>query len=86
MSIALHTGKIAAGLAIEFLNQKISADQLERDYAKAWKENFGNRLQTGRRLQQFFGSTRRSEIFIRTFKTFPFLARPLIKMTHGKSY
>lgn len=86
MSIALHTGKIAAGLTTEFLQEKISADQLEKKYAKAWQENFGNRLQTGRRLQQFFGSTRRSEIFVRTFKTFPFLARPLIKMTHGKSF
>jgi flavin-dependent dehydrogenase len=86
MSIALHTGKIAAAVIDDFLNKNSSRKEMESMYEKEWKRLFSKRLQTGRILQQFFGSDRSSNWFVQTFKTFPFLSKPVIKMTHGKSF
>jgi len=86
MSIALHTSKIAAGLIHDFLRKKISRSQLVDLYKSQWNYQFAKRLQTGRALQRFFGSERLSNLFVGTFNSFPFLARPVIKMTHGKPF
>ena len=86
MSIALHSAKIAATIIKNFLAQKISRPEMEERYTKAWTHLFANRLKTGRILQNFFGSDRLSNVFVSSFNTFPFLARPLIKMTHGKPF
>ena len=86
MSIALHTGKIAAELGDLFLQGKITRDELEVRFEKEWDKNFGARLRNGRILQRFFGSTSLSNGFVRFFKTFPFLASTVIRQTHGKSF
>ena len=86
MSIALHTSKIAAALIHDFLERKISISQLEYFYKKQWAHQFANRLQNGRMLQHFFGSEWLSNLFVGTFKMFPFLAKPVIKLTHGKPF
>ena len=86
MSIALHTAKIAVEFSENFLQQKITRNEMEILYQTNWNQQFLKRLQTGRTLQIFFGSSRLSNLFVQTFKVFPFLAKPLIKMTHGKSF
>ena len=86
MSIALHSAKIAAILIKNFLEQKISRPEMEERYTEEWTRLFANRLKTGRILQNFFGSDRLSNVFVSAFNSFPFLARPLIKMTHGKPF
>ena len=86
MSIALHTAKIAAALIDQYLHRQISRDQLETTYKQQWHTNFSRRLRTGRALQPFFGNKRLSNLFVGTMKTFPFLAPPLVKMTHGKPF
>jgi flavin-dependent dehydrogenase len=86
MSIALHTAKIASQYADDFLNGKLSRPEMETLYQKKWGLEFSKRLQTGRTLQKFFGSSRLSNLFVQTFKTFPLLAKPVVKMTHGKPF
>lgn len=86
MSIALHTGKIAAQLISQFLHNKISRLQLEGQYERQWKLQFARRLQTGRVLQMFFGSQWLSNSFVGLFKMFPFLAAPVVRTTHGKPF
>ena len=86
MSIALHSGKIASQLADEFLLHKISKKEMEEQYKKQWRQNFFYRLQSGRVLQKFFGSTWLSNSFVQLFKTFPFLTNPVVRMTHGKPF
>lgn len=86
MSIALHTAKMAAALIDDFLQGNISRPQLEAGYARQWKEAFAGRLRTGRLIQSFFGSNGLSNLFVGTFKAFPFLAGPVIRMTHGKPF
>lgn len=86
MSIALHTSKIASQLIDEFLQKKLTREEMENLYVKKWKQHFAHRLKSGRWLQPFFGSKILSNFFVQTFKTFPFLSSPLIKMTHGKPF
>jgi len=86
MSIALHTGKIASQLADKYLLHKISKKEMEEQYKKQWRQNFFYRLQSGRALQKFFGSTWLSNSFVQLFKTFPFLTNPVVRMTHGQPF
>ncbi|MGZ8544479.1 MAG: NAD(P)/FAD-dependent oxidoreductase, partial [Flavisolibacter sp.] len=86
MSIALHTGKIAAEQVNGFLSGKTNRLQMETAYRAEWKKHFASRLRTGRILQRFFGKPGLSNIFVQTFRHLPFLASPLVKMTHGKSF
>jgi flavin-dependent dehydrogenase len=86
MSIALHTAKISASLGDAFLQGRISQAELKRDYSREWKEQFAFRLQAGRVLQRFFGSSRLSNLFVGTFRKAPFLAKPVIRLTHGKPF
>jgi flavin-dependent dehydrogenase len=86
MSIALHTGKIGAGLAVEYLGGRISREEMESSYSREWNRNFAKRLKTGRALQKFFGSERKSNGFVNLLRAFPFLAKPVIKLTHGKPF
>lgn len=86
MSIAFHTSKIAAIQVGLFLNGTINRQQLENSYEQQWRSHFSKRLQTGRTLQRFFGRKSLSNMFVNSFKTFPFLAKPLIRMTHGSPF
>lgn len=86
MSIALHTAKIAASVGDVFLQDKITRSALETAYARQWQQEFAFRLRAGRVLQKFFGSNRLSNTFVQTFRKFPFLAAPVIRLTHGDSF
>jgi flavin-dependent dehydrogenase len=86
MSIALHTSKIAATLIVDHLHRKLTRSELEKSYEDQWKNHFAARLQTGRIIQSFFGSITLSNLFVSSFKAFPFLAKPLIKQTHGRPF
>ena len=59
---------------------------MENHYVQQWLRQFSSRLKTGRMLQRFFGSRTISNLFVQTFRTFPFLAAPVVKMTHGKPF
>ena len=86
MSMALHGAKLAANILERRLQGRISPAETESLYEKAWKKNFSIRLKTGRLMQGFFGSEILSNFFVSAFRTFPFLASPLIRMTHGKPF
>ena len=86
MSIALHTAKIAASLADEFLQDKRSHRSLEQAYQQQWQQQFALRLRTGRLLQRFFGRSGISNLFVDSFRRMPFLAGPVIRLTHGKPF
>lgn len=86
MSMALHSAKLATGLVDEFLKETITRGEMEESYKNRWRKNFAARMNTGRVLQGFFGSEHLSDFFVRLFKTLPILARPVVKMTHGKPF
>ena len=86
MSMALHSSKMLAPLIGDYLKGVISKAQLMNKYKKEWNEAFASRIAIGRLLQRFFGSTYRSDLFVKLFVLFPFLAKWVIKKTHGKAF
>ena len=86
MSMALHGSKIAFKCIDNFLQKKISREQMETQYAKNWKAQFSGRLRMGRIIQRLFGKEFSTNIFISVVKPFPFIIRRLITSTHGKPF
>jgi flavin-dependent dehydrogenase len=86
MSMALHASKIAFNCIDNFLQKKISRQQMEYQYTKQWKHQFANRLRTGRMIQRLFGKQVLTNLFIVAVKPFPFVTRSLIRSTHGKGF
>ena len=86
MSMALHGSKLAFHCVDAFLQNKITRIQMEEQYQYTWNKHFAKRVKTGRMIQQFFGKSIVTNLFILLFKSFPFLAKPLIRLTHGKPF
>jgi menaquinone-9 beta-reductase len=86
MSMAMHSGKIAAGLITAHLLGKITFNQLKLQYIKMWKTEFEKRMSTGRFIQKLFGGVFTTNIFISFLKLFPALTSVIIKKTHGSSF
>lgn len=86
MSMALHSSKLAAAAISAFLQKQISRPQMENRYRRSWKKQFGARLVAGRIIQEGFGKTWITNIFVAIMKKLPFLTTWLIKQTHGKPF
>ena len=86
MSMAMHGSKLAFEQVHVFLQQQITREQMEEFYSRNWQQQFAKRLKTGRLIQGLFGKSGITNLFINSVKTLPFLAKPLIQLTHGKSY
>lgn len=86
MSMALHGSKLAFHCVEAFLQNNITRIQMEEQYQLAWNKQFAKRIKVGRMIQQFFGKSTVTNLFILLFKSFPFLAKPLIRLTHGKPF
>ena len=86
MSMALHSSKLASNNINDFLQKKINRLQLENAYSENWQKTFGKRLQTGRIIQQLFGKTWVTNLFIGIMKKLPFFTTQLIKQTHGEEF
>jgi flavin-dependent dehydrogenase len=86
MSMALHASKLAFEQIDLFLQSKISREQMELAYSRNWNKEFAGRLRTGRTVQRFFGHTVLTNLFLSSLRPFPFLARQLIRQTHGQPF
>ena len=86
MSMALHGSKIAFECIDEFLQNRISRREMEREYSSKWRKKFASRLKIGSVIQHVFGKEKSTNYFISFIKCFPFLIRFLIRSTHGKPF
>lgn len=86
MSMALHAGKLAFEEIVPFLRGKINRYEMEIQYTQQWEKQFARRLQAGRLIQRFFGSSSLSNFLITTVKPFPRFISYLIQQTHGKPF
>jgi flavin-dependent dehydrogenase len=86
MSMALRGSKMAAQVIDDFLQTRITWNQLQNQYIHQWKKAFGSRLFAGRVLQSFFGADALSNLFVSSFKHMPWLAKPIIRTTHGDPF
>ena len=82
MAIAIHTGKLAAE-AILLNKERI---QIESQYRSQWDRIFKTRLWIGRKVQWLFGSKAVSEFSVGLIKNSTFLAKEIMKRTHGERF
>lgn len=86
MSMAMHAGKLAFQNINLFLQNKISRLQMESKYQQQWKKQFSTRLFIGRIVQKMFGSNTTTSMFLAVMNKMPWLAKQVIKSTHGKTF
>jgi flavin-dependent dehydrogenase len=82
MAMAIHSGKLAA----ESLLTGGSREEVESIYTKTWTGEFRQRLWVGRNVQRLFGSGGASVFARNLIDHIPFLAKQIIKSTHGKPF
>lgn len=86
MSMAFRSAQIIYKLIDKYLREEISFPELEMMYRKEWKNEFSNRLRTGRLVQSIFGKEWATNIFIYLMNRLPLLTNMIIKSTHGKPF
>lgn len=84
MGMAITSAKLASEEIIQFLDGKISRDELEKNYIRKWNKEFKSRLRTGHFIAWLFRNQKISEILLSILKWFPSLLPRIIKKTHGK--
>jgi flavin-dependent dehydrogenase len=85
MSMALHSGRLASGVIINFLEGGIDRATMENEYTDQWRSAFAGRLKAGRIIQRLFGNEKVNNLMIRTLRHFPGVVKSIIKQTHGVS-
>jgi flavin-dependent dehydrogenase len=82
MAMAMHS----ALLVTEALREGKTRQGVEQHYSKRWNALFYQRLGVGRAIQGLFGSGRGSVIARNLIAHVPFVARTLLKNTHGQPF
>jgi flavin-dependent dehydrogenase len=82
MAMAIHS----ALLVTEALREGKTRQEVEEHYSKRWNALFYQRLGVGRAIQGLFGSGRGSVIARNLIAHVPFVARTLLKNTHGQPF
>ncbi len=86
MSMAMHSSKLVFNEMNDFLQHKISRQEMETNYTTNWRKKFAWRLSTGRAVQTFMGNDASTTLLLKLLSTFPFLSKALIRSTHGKPF
>lgn len=82
MAMAMHS----ALLVTEALREGKTRQEVEEHYSRRWNALFYQRLGVGRAIQGLFGSGRGSVIARNLIAHVPFVARTLLKNTHGQPF
>ncbi len=86
MSMAIQSAQIASKLILNYTNGKIvSRNELEKQYIRLWKKEFGWRLKTGHFIAKLFRNDNIANILLYLLRRIPFILPIIIKQTHGKS-
>lgn len=86
MAMALHGAALASAAAHDFLNENTSRAQMETNYARAWRAQFGARLRVGRAVQGLFGGPVLSEAVVGALRHWPAAVQALMRRTHGTAF
>ena len=87
MALAIHSAKLLSELIIDYYQPSgFDRKELERAYAQTWRKKFATRLWVGRRVQRLFGRGRASALGVQLVKTFPGVAKQLMRRTHGEVF
>ncbi|PZX49925.1 NAD(P)/FAD-dependent oxidoreductase [Algoriphagus chordae] len=82
MAMAIQSGKLAAESILAGRSRK----EIESSYESSWKSLFEGRLWLGRNVQRLFGGKQASVFTRKLIQNVPFIARQIIKNTHGKPF
>jgi flavin-dependent dehydrogenase len=87
MAMAIHSAKIAAEQLLSFVSGHASSRQeLERNYARAWKKEFSKRMQAGKILSAVFRKQKLAAGIINGLVLFPALLPVIVRQTHGTPF
>jgi flavin-dependent dehydrogenase len=86
ISMALHSSLIASAYVNDFLDDKISREEMEKLYSNEWVKYFSSRIRTAQIIQNIFGKYMINEITFSIFKACPFLVDFMSKKIHGESF
>lgn len=87
MAMAIHSAKILSEIITAHSGKgAINRNAIEHEYQTAWSSTFRQRLWVGRQTQRLFGSTLTSEIAVKLMKNSPWVARKIMKGTHGEAF
>lgn len=87
MAMAIHSAKIVSEHVSWFYHHnEYSREELEKDYAAAWRRQFATRLWSGRQIQRLFGGVTASNLAVNLANKLQPVARFLMKQTHGKPF
>jgi len=84
MAMAIKSAKIFSEIYIEaHQNKKLDRKAMEEKYKTLWRDEFSERLKTGRFIQKILMNPFTSKLGFTMVKTFPAIVPSLIKKTHG---
>ncbi len=86
MALAIHAAKILSELVKEFVEGKLTREQLEIMYTKKWTSLFANRLWSGRQIQRLFGDEWTSNLAVNLMRNSKSIANLIIRNTHGDAF
>ncbi|UPK72562.1 NAD(P)/FAD-dependent oxidoreductase [Chitinophaga filiformis] len=87
MAMAIHSAKIAAEQILAFFSgQQSSREELEMNYAGAWKKAFNKRIQAGKILSAVFRKQELAAGIMSGLVLFPALLPVIVRQTHGKPF
>lgn len=86
MAIAIRSANILSEIVTMYLSESISRQQMEDLYRDAWKDNFKNRLWSGRKIQALFGKYNVSNMLVSAARVSPRLSNFLMAKTHGQPF
>lgn len=86
MAMAIHSAKISSELVTDFLQNKISRNDLELNYISTWNKTFQKRVKFGKFLSKLLLNSYLSKVTMNVLIVFPFLLPLIIKKTHGKPF
>jgi flavin-dependent dehydrogenase len=84
MAMAIHSAKILSEEIIGYFREHQERYKLEQNYQRKWEKQFARRMWIGRQVQSLFGRPQLSEIAVGFFRRSRFLAKWVMKKTHGK--
>jgi hypothetical protein len=84
--MAMHSSKIAFNNVHLFLQGEISRSKAEQQYILQWNKQFKQRLFVGKMVQYWFGNNTLTICFLKIMKALPFLAKWVIRNTHGQPF
>jgi flavin-dependent dehydrogenase len=84
MSMALHSAHLWSALALDYFDQKLNREDLEKAYQEIWNRTFKNRLAVGKSLQTVFYRHSMNSLLIQFLRLWPWLTKKLVGFTHGR--